>query len=492
MGKIKITKEQAIMLENLNKKKVIKITESQYKKLVESLNPGKDIDRAFQTAMQGDKDFMKNRNKLDEGLWESFINELYGINESSEKVYESLIKIMEACGYVENKKLSKAKFGGDKKMAKNVILGGLQTLHETGSPFMAMEAMEDVFKSQLTQRSGEKPSQQQIVNKIKDIRANVLKGRAERGEPLSVGRKGDETPTPEPVDPNQLKMDLSEIDGEEDAPTKMVPINPESEDAVDTITMDVPLFIRALEYSREDAKSDITLHDIAQNAIMLSKEYGMLTMDNYDEIFGSLENVEPKVEPQSPELNEVDVPGGIDGLDILKVAPFSRLPETRREMGDYTTRMELKLPSLDNADAKTIMFSKQDFDDHEVQGPKTVHEFDGYVTIFNKKFGEDPIFVNIVDNGRFGGADIANEKFLEWRNQGIETKKSYMSKERSAGRTSGLDEESVDEVTAMGGPGGVFGGDGVNPKSGSSTFPVAPLGYKAKEIKEALDTLKKK
>jgi hypothetical protein len=146
MGKIKITKEQAIMLENLKKNKVIKITESQYKKLVESLNPGKDIDRAFQTAMQGDKDFIKNRNKLDEGLWESFINELYGINESSEKVYESLIKIMEACGYVENKKLSKAKFGGDKKMAKDVILGGLQTLDETGSPFMAMEAMEDEFE----------------------------------------------------------------------------------------------------------------------------------------------------------------------------------------------------------------------------------------------------------------------------------------------------------------------------------------------------------
>jgi hypothetical protein len=43
---------------------------------------------------------------------------------------------------------------------------------------------------------------------------------------------------------------------------------------------------------------------------------------------------------------------------------------------------------------------------------------------------------------------------------------------------------SVDEVTAMGGSGGVFGGDGVNPNSGGSTFPVAPLGYKVKEISE--------
>ena len=52
--------------------------------------------------------------------------------------------------------------------------------------------------------------------------------------------------------------------------------------------------------------------------------------------------------------------------------------------------------------------------------------------------------------------------------------------------------QSVDEVTAMGGASGVFGGDGVNPNSGGSTFPVTPLGYKTKEISEALTTLKKK
>ena len=121
MAKIKITKEQAMMLENLKKNKVIKITESQYKKLIESLNPGQEIDKAFERAIPGStrQEFKSNRNKLDEGLWESFVNELYGINESSEKVYESLIKLMEACGYVENRKLSKAKFSDEQILLVN-------------------------------------------------------------------------------------------------------------------------------------------------------------------------------------------------------------------------------------------------------------------------------------------------------------------------------------------------------------------------------------
>jgi len=38
----------------------------------------------------------------------------------------------------------------------------------------------------------------------------------------------------------------------------------EETDAVDTITMDVPLFIRMLEYAREDAKTDIDLHDVTE------------------------------------------------------------------------------------------------------------------------------------------------------------------------------------------------------------------------------------
>jgi hypothetical protein len=63
------------------------------------------------------------------------------------------------------------------------------------------------------------------------------------------------------------------------------------EDIVDTITMDVPLFIRMLEYSREDAAEDMDLHDVTEKAISLGKERGILQMDDYDEIIGTTEKV---------------------------------------------------------------------------------------------------------------------------------------------------------------------------------------------------------
>jgi hypothetical protein len=67
------------------------------------------------------------------------------------------------------------------------------------------------------------------------------------------------------------------------------PLN-EQEDAVDTITMDVPLFIRMLEYAREDAQEDVDLHDVTEKAIALGKERGILQMDDYNEIVGTTED----------------------------------------------------------------------------------------------------------------------------------------------------------------------------------------------------------
>ena len=55
----------------------------------------------------------------------------------------------------------------------------------------------------------------------------------------------------------------------------------ELENPTDTIEMDVPLFIRLLEYAREDAESDMDLHLLAENAMKLG---GVLTMAQYSKI----------------------------------------------------------------------------------------------------------------------------------------------------------------------------------------------------------------
>jgi hypothetical protein len=57
-----------------------------------------------------------------------------------------------------------------------------------------------------------------------------------------------------------------------------------TDDKIDTITMDIPLFIRSLEYAREDAKDDMDLHNMAEKAIKGTKQKGILSMVDYDNL----------------------------------------------------------------------------------------------------------------------------------------------------------------------------------------------------------------
>lgn len=60
----------------------------------------------------------------------------------------------------------------------------------------------------------------------------------------------------------------------------------EQNEDVDTITLDVPLFIRMLEYAKEDAKTDMELHTATEKILELLKKNNKLSMDNYNNIIG--------------------------------------------------------------------------------------------------------------------------------------------------------------------------------------------------------------
>jgi hypothetical protein len=60
--------------------------------------------------------------------------------------------------------------------------------------------------------------------------------------------------------------------------------SPKKENPEDIIKMDVPLLIRMLEYAKEDAETDMDLHKIAENLILLSKKGRVLDMEDYDSI----------------------------------------------------------------------------------------------------------------------------------------------------------------------------------------------------------------
>ena len=52
----------------------------------------------------------------------------------------------------------------------------------------------------------------------------------------------------------------------------------------DKVVVDIPLFIRLLEYAREDAKTDMDLHNVTENIIKLSETGKTLSMADYNKI----------------------------------------------------------------------------------------------------------------------------------------------------------------------------------------------------------------
>lgn len=58
----------------------------------------------------------------------------------------------------------------------------------------------------------------------------------------------------------------------------------EEENPIDIISVDVPLFIRMLEFAREDASTDIDLHDLAEKAVKMSAKGEPMSMVHYDEL----------------------------------------------------------------------------------------------------------------------------------------------------------------------------------------------------------------
>jgi len=88
-------------------------------------------------------------------------------------------------------------------------------------------------------------------------------------------------------------------------------INSPSKDAIDIVTLDVPLFIRMLEYAKEEASDDMVLHDIATKTIALSKQRGILSMEDYEALI-------PEPQPEDQLAEDLDVGHQDDEPNMLK------------------------------------------------------------------------------------------------------------------------------------------------------------------------------
>jgi hypothetical protein len=58
----------------------------------------------------------------------------------------------------------------------------------------------------------------------------------------------------------------------------------------DRVTLDIPLLLRIMEYSKEDAQTDMDLHFVVENMVKLSAGGKTLSMSDYDDIVNISQN----------------------------------------------------------------------------------------------------------------------------------------------------------------------------------------------------------
>jgi len=85
----------------------------------------------------------------------------------------------------------------------------------------------------------------------------------------------------------------------------------EATDAVDTITVDIPLMIRLLELAREDVKTDMELHKITERLIEIRGK-GMLSMEDYDFIANGKAKIKEEVELNEDNLDSIAKKHGME------------------------------------------------------------------------------------------------------------------------------------------------------------------------------------
>jgi len=104
---------------------------------------------------------------------------------------------------------------------------------------------------------------------------------------------------------------------------KAMGIKEVEEDVIDTVTLDVPLFIRLLEFAKEDAADDMALHDVAEKTIALNKQKGILSMEDYDALV-------PAEAPIDENLS-LDDQAKAYWLELLKKGKIDKLPDDPKE-----------------------------------------------------------------------------------------------------------------------------------------------------------------
>ena len=188
-------------------------------------------------------------------------------------------------GLLQNKRSLVKKYGKDAEK----VMYGIATKHaKKKQEAMNLENLRSIIKDAL-------------ISPVTEQSPFVLAADAAR----DAGKKEFEFPKGSgKIHPVKLKQDIS--------------VKEVEEDVIDTVTLDVPLFIRLLEFAKEDAADDMDLHDVATKTIALSKQKGILSMEDYDALI-------PSEAPIDENLSDDDEAKAY-WLEKLKKGEIDKLP----------------------------------------------------------------------------------------------------------------------------------------------------------------------
>lgn len=171
----------------------------------------------------------------------------------------------------------------------------------------------------------------------------------------------------------------------------------EAVDAKDTVTMDIPLLIRVLEYAREDAKTDMDLHKVVENLIAMRGK-GALSMDMYNKIVAIKEELE-----KLDELKSTTYTSYIDKVTDPKVA------STRGKTQTGTLKSIKAIGGVAKAIGKRALAQKKELSELKKQDDNM--EIADRITREEKKMkGADPCWkgYQMVGTKKKGGREVPN------------------------------------------------------------------------------------
>jgi len=109
-------------------------------------------------------------------------------------------------------------------------------------------------------------------------------------------------------------------------------------DEVDTVSMDVPLLLRVLEFAREEVEDDMVLHDVVERLIAMSKD-GPLSMDDYESIVGDVEALPAPEEFEEAENKQyIEITHQSGNRKRVPVHPLNAKRALARYRDDPTTK----------------------------------------------------------------------------------------------------------------------------------------------------------